>query len=160
MTRRYLYLAAGAIVFLILHLHFILAWDSLYADYPFAGTRAEPPFFATSERSSLITTIVLFATALGLTLIPKGNQPGLGVALWAGVVTAVVFVWLVTARLRQDSNMWPIDLVFVSAMTGLPMLWGRTAGLLYWCIRNAKRPNLFLVLLALVSFVLTASLWF
>ena len=107
-------------VFLILHVHFTLGWDSFYADSPFAGSRSDIPWFASSTRSLLVTTIVLFAAALGLTLIPKGNQHGLGVAPWAGVMAAVVFVWLDTTRLRQDSNMWPIDLVLLSAMTGLP----------------------------------------
>jgi hypothetical protein len=52
---------------------------------------------------------------------------------------AVVLIWVATARLRQDSNMWPIDFVFLAVQTGVPMAVGRTIGLVYWRIRIGQR---------------------
>src|SRR5437016_10259361 len=107
----YFYFAAGAIILLILQFHFVLSWDALYAPHPWRGYApgVAPPFISTSPRSLLIANFVLFTAALGLTLIPSGKQAGVGAAQWAGVISAVVLVWVATARLRQDSNMWPID---------------------------------------------------
>ena len=54
---------------------------------------------------------------------------------------AVVLIWVATARLRQDSNMWPIDFVFLAVETGVPLVVGRTIGLVYWRIRIGQRLN-------------------
>ena len=142
MTRlHYLYVLAGAVVFLILHIHFVVAWDSLYAPYPWTGyyPGGSPAFFSSSPRSLAIANVVLFAMALALTVIPPGQRPGIGSALWAGVMIAVVLIWVATARLRQDSNMWPIDFVFLAVRTGVPIVVGRTIGLVYWRIRIGQR---------------------
>ena len=149
----YLYVLAGAVVFLILHIHFVLAWDNLYALHPWTGYAPgrSPAFFSSSPRSVAIANVVLFATALALTMIPPGQRPRIGVALWAGVMGAVVLVWLATARLRQDSNMWPIDFVFLSVLTGLPMLVGRAVGLVYWRIRIGQLLNPWLVAAAIIT---------
>ena len=107
MTRlHYLYVLAGAVVFLILHIHFVIAWESLYAQHPWTGYNpgASPAFFSSSPRSVALANVVLFATALALTMIPPGQRPRIGVALWAGVMGAVVLVWLATARLRQEDR--------------------------------------------------------
>ena len=157
MTRlHYLYVLAGAVVFLILHIHFVLGWESLYAPYPWAGYNpgASPAFFSSSPRSVAIANVVLFATALALTIIPPGQRPGIGAALWGGVIIAVVLVWVGTARLRQDSNMWPIDFVFLSVLGGLPMLVGRTVGLVYWRIRIGQRLNPWLAAAAIIALVI------
>jgi hypothetical protein len=153
---RLLYVLAGAVVFLILHMHFVMAWGSLYAPHPWTGYApgVSPAFFSSSPRSVTITNVVLFATALGLTIIPPGQRPWTGAALWAGVMSAVVLVWLATARLRQDSNMWPIDFVFLSVLTGLPMLVGRTIGLVYWRVRIGQRVNPWLVVAACACLVI------
>jgi hypothetical protein len=46
MTRLVLYFLAGAVVFLVLHIHFVLAWDTLYAHHPWPGyAQAGPAFF-------------------------------------------------------------------------------------------------------------------
>jgi hypothetical protein len=97
---------------------------------------------------------VLFAATLGLTLLPTGHRRGTGAALWAGIMSAVVLVWVGTARLRQDSNMWPIDFVFLSVMTGVPMLVGRLIGLVYWRIRIGQRLNPWLVIATIASLVI------
>src|SRR5437762_3328569 len=145
MTRmHFLYVLAGAAVFLILQTHFVLTWESLYAHYPWKGYAPgiSPAFFTSSPRSLAITSAVLFATALALTVIPPGQQPWIGIALWAGVMIAVALVWVATARLRQDSNMWPIDFAFLAVQTGVPMVVGRTIGLVYWRIRIGQRLSL------------------
>ena len=152
----YLYVLAGAVVFLILHTHFVLAWESLYAHYPLKGYApgGSPAFFTSSPRSSAIANVVLFAMALALTVIPPGQRPGIGSALWAGVMIAVVLIWVATARLRQDSNMWPIDFVFLAVQTGVPIGVGRTIGLVYWRIRIGQRLNARQVVAAVACLVI------
>ena len=163
MTRlHYLYVLAGAVVFLILHIHFVLAWESLYAHHPWTGYApgASHAFFSSSPRSVAIANVALFAAALALTIIPPGQRPGIGAALWAGVISAVVLVWVGTARLRQDSNMWPIDFVFLSVLTGLPMLVGRTIGLVYWRIRIGQRLNPWLAAAAIAALVIVGKAYY
>ena len=61
---------------------------------------------------------------------------------WRGYLVALfALIWVATARLRQDSNMWPIDFVFLAVQTGVPMAVGRTIGLVYWRIRIGQRLN-------------------
>ena len=103
-----------------------------------------------------IANVVLFVMTLGLTIIPPGQRPGTGAALWVGVMTGIVLAWVATARLREDSNMWPISLAFLAVMTGLPMLVGRTIGLVYWRVRIGQRLNPWLAAsacLVIVGFV-------
>ena len=121
-------------------------------------TRPNGIAFFPGQKSLLIANFVLFAAALGLTLIPSGKRAGVGAALWVGVISAVVLVWVATARLRQDSNMWPIDFVILAFMTGVPMLVGRTVGLVYWRIRIGQRLNPWLVAAAILALVIVA--WF
>ncbi len=143
----FFYFFAAAVIFLLLHVYFVLTWDGLYAQYPWTGYApgVSPPFFSSSPRSELVAYAVLFATALGLTLIPSGSKPWVGVAMWAGVTAAVVLVWVATPQLRNNSNMWPIDLVFLSFITGVPMLIGRTIGLIYWRVRIGQKLEIWVV---------------
>src|SRR5260370_38649755 len=98
----YLYFFGGAVIFLILHFYFVITWDTLYAHHPWrAYAQAGPAFFSSSPRSAMIAGVVLFAAALGLTLVPTGHGRGTGAALWVGVMSAVVPVWWATARFRQ-----------------------------------------------------------
>jgi hypothetical protein len=90
-TRLHLfYFLATATIFLGLHAYFVVAWDSLYAHYPWRGyaVGVEPPFFSSSPRSEVVAYAVLFATSLGLTLLPPGRNPKVGIAMWAGVMAA------------------------------------------------------------------------
>jgi hypothetical protein len=139
----YFYLLAAAVVFLIMHLYFVLAWDSVYAQHPWAGYAPgiAPPFFSSSPRSQLTASVVLLVMALALTLIPSGGKRLIGIAMWAGVIAACVLIWVATPKLRNDSNMWPIDLVFLAVMTGVPMLVGRGLGLLYWRVRGIGKAQ-------------------
>jgi hypothetical protein len=165
-TRQHLfYLLAAAVIFLILQAYFVLTWDSLYAPYPWRGYApgVAPPFFASSPRSEPIGYAVLFATAFVLTLIPSGRRPGIGAAMWAGVMAAIVLIWVATPRMRDDSNMWPISLAFLAFMTGVPMLFGRVAGVLYWRVRIGQKIDPWLIgaacaALAIVAWVYRGSL--
>ena len=86
-----------------------------------------PAFFTTSPRSLLVGSLVLFLLPL-LTLLFGGGQPiKFTLALWAGVMAALVSVWVATPQLRQDSNIWPIDLVLLAFRTGLPLIAGASA---------------------------------
>lgn len=95
-----------------------------------------PPFFASSERSLLIARIVL--AVLPLLALPFASvTPWKAVrAMWGGVMLAVVVIWVATPALRQDSNMWPIDLVFLAVMTGIPLVLGMFAYLLAISVRR------------------------
>jgi hypothetical protein len=151
----YLYFLVGALIFLILHVYFFITWDTLYAHHPWRGSaQAGPAFFSSSPRSAMIAGVVLFAAALGLTLVPTGHGRGTGAALWAGVMSAVVLVWVATARFRQESNMWPIVFVSLSFMTGVPMLVGRIIGLVYWRIRIGLRLNPWFVVATIALLVI------
>jgi len=69
-------------------------------------------------------------------------------------MVAVVLIWLATARLRQDSNMWPIDFIFLAVLISVPMVVGRTIGLVYWRIRIGQRLNRWLVAAAIACLVI------
>ena len=155
------YCLAAAVVFLILHLYFVLAWNSLYAQFPWPGYApgVSPPFFWSSPRSELVAYVILFALALDLTLIPAGRRPWLGIAMWAGVMGATVLIWIATPQLRNNSNMWPISLVFLSFMTGVPMLLGRTLGLVYWRIRIGQKLEPWVAGAAIAALVLVGWLY-
>jgi hypothetical protein len=46
------------------------------------------------------------------------------VVLWGRVVLADVLVWVGTMSLREDSNLWPINLVFVMGFAETPLFFG------------------------------------
>jgi hypothetical protein len=137
-----MFVLVGVVAFLLLHLQFALWWDSYYARFPVYGYQAAmaahrvPPFFASSERSLLIARVVL--AILPLLALPFASvTPWKAVrAMWGGVMMAVVLIWLATPALRQDSNMWPIDLVFLAVMTGIPLVLGMFAYLLAISVRR------------------------
>jgi hypothetical protein len=136
------FILVGAAAFLLLHLQFALWWESYYSHFPVDGYQAAmaahrvPPFFASSERSLLVARLVLAVLPL-LALPFAGVTPWKAVwAMWGGVMVAVVFIWVATPALRQDSNMWPIDLVFLAVMTGIPLVLGMFAYLLVISVRR------------------------
>lgn len=55
---------------------------------------------------------------------PGRRLVGAVLALWTGVMLAVLGIWVATPRLREDSNMWPIDLVVIAYQTGAPLVVG------------------------------------
>jgi hypothetical protein len=157
----FFYFLAAAAIFLGLHAYFVMAWDSLYAHYPWRGYApgVSPPFFSSSPRSQVVAYAVLFATSLGLTLLPSGRKPGVGIAMWAGIMAATVLIWVATPRLRNDSNLWPLDFVFLAFMTGMPMLIARAIGLLYWRVRIGQKLNLWVVGSAIAALVLMGRIY-
>jgi hypothetical protein len=161
MTRLLLYFLAGVVVFLILHLHFVLSWDTLYAHHPWSGyAQAGPAFFSASPRSVMVAGAVLFAAALALTLVPMGHERGTGAALWAGVMSAIVLVWVATERERfGEHNVWPLEFLNFLFMTGGTMLVGRIIGLVYWRIRIGQRLNPWFVV-ATLAFLIYVGLLF
>ena len=123
----------GGVAALALQWHFSHAWTSYYSHFPWQGYQQAmqeghvPAFLTTSPRSLLVGSLVLFLLP-SLTLLFAGGRPiKVTLALWAGVMAALVTVWVATPRLRQDSNLWPIDLVLVSFITGLPLIAGASA---------------------------------
>ena len=120
----------GAGAFLLLQLHVAAAWTSYYSHFPLAGYQHAmeegriPPFFTTSVRSLQIGCGLLVFLPLGSLWFRNGSRRAASMGLWAGVLLAVISVWLSSAPLRQDSNMWPIDLVVLSLVTGAPLFVG------------------------------------
>jgi hypothetical protein len=126
----WIFVAVGAMTFLFLQLHFSLAWNSYYSNFPWLGygTAMEkgnvPAFFSTSPRSMLIACIVLFALPLFALWFAEGRPWKAARSIWVGVMLSVILIWLTTKQMREDSNMWPIDLVYLSIVTALPIFLG------------------------------------
>jgi len=86
-----------------------------------------PPFFSSSERSLLVARIVLAILPL-LALPFAGNSPWKAAGgLWVGVMLATIAIWIATPALRQDSNMWPLDLAYLGVVTAIPLFLGALA---------------------------------
>ncbi len=130
----------GGAAVLVLQWHFSHAWSSYYSRFPWPGYQAAmqgghvPAFLTSSPRSVLIGCVVLFM--LPFVALRFGRLPLSTLALWAGVMVALVAVWVATPQLRQDSNLWPIDLVVLSFITGLPLIAGVSAAVLIRKIRE------------------------
>jgi len=122
--------ALGAGAFLLLQLHFAVTWTSYYAHFPIMGFQRAmesgliPPFLTTSTRSLLVGRVVLLLLPLGTLWFRNGRRRDALLALWSGVMLVLVLVWIGTKRLREDSNLWPFDLVFLLFVTGVPLLLG------------------------------------
>ncbi len=43
-------------------------------------------------------------------------------------MVSLVAIWVATPQFRNDSNMWPIDLVFLAFVTGVPVFAGSLLG--------------------------------
>jgi hypothetical protein len=129
-SRILIFVILGGVTMGLLHLHFVLFWHSYYSRFPLAGyerTMAEghvPPFFTSSAPSLRISMIALFTVPLVALWIVRGRYGLSALALWAGVMLAVILIWIGTDSLRKDSDMWPLDLVFLSFRTALPIFLG------------------------------------
>ena len=129
-SRTSIFVAIGAVTMLLLQLHFVLFWKSYYSHFPVQGYQGAmaagnvSPFFTGSAQSLQITEIVLFALPLLVLWFARESSWTSTLGLWSGVMLSVVIIWLATKRLREDSNMWPIDLVFLSFLTALPLFLG------------------------------------
>jgi hypothetical protein len=97
-----------------------------------------PAFLTTSSRSSLVGGMVIFSLPIVTLWFAGGRLISSTLALWAGVMVSLVTTWVATPQLRQDSNMWPIDLVLLAFSTGIPLLVGAVAFII---IRKATKPS-------------------
>lgn len=113
----------GAATFIILHIHFVTAWEQLYAPAPWPGFEAAArrglidPWFGSSPRSLRVTQTVLLVLATVVGVMRSGEGFKSGLALWVGVMIPlipVLFIRLATA----DTT-----LVTLSPMTGGEITW-------------------------------------
>ena len=120
----------GGLAFLALQWQLSHAWTSYYSRFPWRGYEQAmreghvAPVLTTSPRSLLIGRVVLLLFPLVALWFGAGRPITSTMALWGGVMVSVVAIWAATPQLRQDSNMWPIDLVFLAFCTGIPLLVG------------------------------------
>ena len=132
----------GAVALLALQWHFSYAWTSYYSRFPWQGygqTMREghvPAFLTTSSRSSLVGGMVIFSLPILTFWFAGGRLISSTLALWAGVMVSLVTIWVATQQLRQDSNMWPIDLVLLAFSSGIRLLVG---ALVFVMIQKASR---------------------
>ena len=126
----FLLMGAGAVTVLALQLQFVILWHAYYSRFPYPGysyameVGAVAPFLMASVRSTQITRFVLSRLSVTTWWFPGRRLAGAGLALWTGVMIAVVGIWVAVPRLREDSNMWPFDLVALSYQTGAPLIVG------------------------------------
>ena len=92
-----------------------------------------PEFLTTSPRSYPVGCVVLFL--LPFLALGFGHPFRSTLALWTGVVVGLVIAWISTPQLAQDSNMWPIDLLFLALCAGIPVWAG---GLVVYGIQKER----------------------
>ena len=130
LLRMLLFVLVGGLAFLILQWHFSQTWAVYYSRFPWRGYEQAmregrvPAFLTTSPRSSLVGSCALFGLPLLTLWFSDGRPLRYSLALWAGVMVSLVGVWVATPQLRQDSNLWPIDLMLLFFSTGLPIMVG------------------------------------
>jgi len=141
-----MFVLLGVVVMGFLHLQFMLFWRSHYSHFPWPGSQAAmaqgliPPFFTNSTLSLKHTMATLFAAPL-LALWFARERPWVStLAIWAGVMLFNSFVWVGTERLRHDSDLWPIDFVFLTFVTGIPLMLGSILALAMQCARRWMAP--------------------
>ena len=148
-----LFTLVGGVVMLALQWHFSHAWTSYYSHFPWQGYQQAmreghvPAFLTTSSRSSLVGGMVIFSLPILTLWFAGGRLISSTLALWAGVMISLVTIWIATPQLREDSNLWPIDLVVLGFTTGVPLLLGAVVFAIiqkaYRCLLRlaARRPS-------------------
>lgn len=119
----YLVVVLGAVAFIMLHIHFITAWEALYVTAPWPGLEAAAreglvdPWFGSTPRSLRVSQVVLFGLAgvLGVMRSKEGMKTAL--ALWLGVLLPLIPV-LVARAVTSEAG-----LVTISPMTDVPISW-------------------------------------
>ena len=113
--------------------HFSRSWSGYYSRFPWPGYEQAmkqgrvPAFLTDSPRSLRVGFCAIFALPF-LTLWRSGRHALISsLALWMGIIVALMGVWLATPQFRQDSNLWPIDLVVLFFCSGLPLMAGAIA---------------------------------
>lgn len=120
----------GWVTMMLMHLLFVLFWRTYFSHFPLNGYRVAmeqgriPPFFTSSTPSVWFTRIALFALPVVAFWFARGRPRFSTLAMWAGVMFTIILIWVSTPQLRNDSNLWPLDLVFLSFMTGIPISLG------------------------------------
>ena len=84
----------------------------------------------------LVGGMVIFSLPILTFWFAGGRLISSTLALWAGVMVSLVTIWVATPQLRQDSNMWPIDLVLLAFSSGIRLLVG---ALVFVMIQKASR---------------------
>lgn len=113
----------GAITFLLLHLHFATAWESLYAPQPWAGmedaarTGLLEPWFGSTPVSLRVTQAVLAGLALVVGLLRTDDSWKAGLALWVGVLIPLIPVLFGRTVLTET------NLLVVTPMSDAPLTW-------------------------------------
>lgn len=113
----------GALVFMLLDLHFTTAWESLYAPEPWAGmeqaarTGVLEPWFGSTPRSLRVTQTVLGGLAFVVGLVRTDDPWNAGMALWIGVLIPLIPV-LVGRTILNETG-----LLVVTPMSEEPLTW-------------------------------------
>jgi hypothetical protein len=125
-----------AAAFLILQVHFALAWRTFYQP-----TGGEPPSFTTSSKSLLVGVSVLFILPTVTLWFRRGPRRQALLAMWVGAMIANLAVVAASQRLREG-NLLGLGLILMSFVTAMPLVIGALAqafseeGLRYYRARS------------------------
>jgi prolipoprotein diacylglyceryltransferase len=126
-TRRFL-------AIMLLELQVRVLW-SLYSRFPTHGYeevwtegKVTPSLAAPSDLIMPVTLVVLGMLGAVTVLFVRGKARAVLPGLWPGAMAAYCAMWLATPALRQDSNMWPIDLVVMEIGVSIPLVIGGLLG--------------------------------
>lgn len=113
----------GSVTFVMLHIHFVTAWEDLYLVAPWAGFEAAAregvlgPWFGSTPRSLRVTQTVLFVLAGVLGVMRAGEGMKTAVGLWIGVLLPLIPVLVARAVTSKTG------LITVTPMSDQPMTW-------------------------------------
>ncbi len=136
----------GIIAVLVLQWHISSAWQTYYSHFPLPGYSKAmesgqiAPFLTTSTRAYQVTGFVLFLLPLVTLPLAQRRPVTAGLYLWCGVIIAIVAIWIATPRLRQDSNMWPIDFIFLAIQAAVPLFAGALVCVFVVSLRGKPQP--------------------
>lgn len=120
---RVLVVVLGAVTFVMLHIHFVTAWEALYAAAPWPGFEEAAregvlgPWFGSTPRSLRVTQTVLFVLACVLGIMRAGEGMKTALGLWAGVLLPLIPV-LVARAITSETG-----LITITPMSDQPMTW-------------------------------------
>jgi hypothetical protein len=103
-------LIAGAALFLLLHLFFVLTWERW-----FAWMKVDQAWWMNSGRSMVVTAVAVFAAALVLGLRRRASLLAGGAWMLLGLTGAMVGVLMFVG----PGNIWPIVLVAGGGILGV-----------------------------------------
>jgi len=125
---------AGFLTIMLLELQVRVLW-SLYSRFPMNGYqevwregKVTPSLAAPSSLIMPVSLVVLGIVGAVAVLFVRGRARATLTGLWLGAMAGYCTVWLSTPALRQDSNMWPIDLVLIGIGLFIPLVIGGLLG--------------------------------